>query len=118
MFLQYLSQLKTHYKDEWAGFFVGSGAITTFRTGDNETAEYLATVYGNQEQTVETQTQSGGSLKPEAIPLIRKEDLGRIPDGEVINLIRPCPWPIRAFVPVYPQTRFGDGLDSNPYFHG
>jgi len=118
VFLQNLAQLKTHYKTDWTNFFTGSGAITTFRTGDNETADYLSTAYGNQEQTVETQTQSGGSLRPEAIPLLRKEDLGRIPDGEVINLIKPCPWPIRASAPVYPRTRFKDGLDSNPYFHG
>jgi type IV secretion system protein VirD4 len=116
MFLQNLAQLKTHYKDEWTNFFTGSGAITTFRTGDNDTAEYLANVYGNQEQNVQTQTHSGGSLTPQAIPLIRKEDLGRIPDGEVINLIKPCPWPIRASSPVYPQTRFKDGLDPNPYY--
>jgi type IV secretion system protein VirD4 len=116
MFLQNLAQLKTHYKDEWTNFFTGSGAITTFRTGDNDTAEYLANVYGNQEQTVQTQTRSGGSLTPQAMPLIRKEDLGRIPDGEVINLIKPCPWPIRASSPVYPHTRFKDGLDANPYY--
>jgi type IV secretion system protein VirD4 len=118
MFLQNLAQLKTHYKDDWTNFFTGSGAVTSFRTGDNETAEYLANAYGNQEQAVETQTHSGGSLTPQAIPLIRKEDLGRIPDGEVINLIKPCPWPIRASTPVYPRTRFNDGLDPNPYFHG
>jgi len=118
MFLQNLAQLKTHYKDDWTNFFTGSGAVTTFRTGDNDTAEYLAAAYGHQEQTVETQTHSGGSLTPQAIPLIRKEDLGRIPDGEVINLIKPCPWPIRASSPVYPLTRFKDGLDRNPYYHG
>jgi type IV secretion system protein VirD4 len=118
MFLQNLAQLKTCYKTDWTNFFTGSGAITTFRTGDNDTADYLANAYGNQEQTVETQTHSGGSLTPQAIPLIRKEDLGRIPDGEVINLIKPCPWPIRASAPVYPRTRFKDGLDANPYYHG
>ena len=118
MFLQNLAQLKTHYKDEWSSFFTGSGAVTAFRTGDNETADYLVNLYGHEEQTVETQTQSGGSLTPQAIPLIRKEDLGRVPDGEVINLIRPCPWPIRSSTPVYPETRFKDGLDPNPYYHG
>jgi type IV secretion system protein VirD4 len=117
MFLQNLAQLKTHYRDEWTNFFTGSGAITTFRTGDDETAEYLANLYGNSEQGVETLTRSGGSLTPQAIPLVRKEDLGRIPEGEVINLIRPCPWPVKASAPVYPRTRFNDGLDPNPYHH-
>jgi type IV secretion system protein VirD4 len=118
MFLQNLAQLKAHYRDDWTNFFTGSGAVTTFRTGDNETADYLASAYGNQEQVVATETLSGGSLTPQAIPLIRKEDLGRIPDGEVINLIKPCPWPIRASSPIYPKTRFKDGLDPNPYYHG
>jgi type IV secretion system protein VirD4 len=118
MFLQNIAQLKTHYKDEWTNFFTGSGAITTFRTGDDETAEYLARLYGNSEQGVETLTRSGGSLTPQAIPLVRKEDLGRIQEGEVINIIRPCPWPIQAFTPVYTLTRFKDGLDPNPYYHG
>ncbi len=118
MFLQNLAQLKTSYKDEWTNFFTGSGAITTFRTGDNDTADYLVKIYGELEQTVQTQTASGGSLTPQAIPLIRKEDLGRLRDGEVVNLIKPCPWPIQTVAPVYPRTRFNGALDPNPYYQG
>ncbi len=118
MFLQNLAQLKGNYKDKWESFFTGAGAVTTFKTGDMETAEQLAKFYGNKEQSVPTQTATGISNTPHALPLIRPEDLNRLPHGETISLIEPCNMPVRGAAPVYPQTRFAEGLDANPYFHG
>jgi type IV secretion system protein VirD4 len=71
MILQSLSQLKAHYEKEYELFFTGSGSITTFATRDLCTAEYLSKYYGNRLEMVQTETNNGGSLTPQAIPLIR-----------------------------------------------
>jgi len=118
LFLQNLGQLKGNYKDKWGAFFSGAGAITSFRTGDMETAEQLAKFYGNKEQIVPTQTATGESDTPHANPLIRPEDINRLGQGEMISMIEPCKMPIKGIAPVYPQTRFNEGLDPNPYYHG
>jgi hypothetical protein len=49
---------------------------------------------------------------------VRPEDLMRLERGHTLNLIEPCPWPLLARVPVYPQTPYGAGLDPNPYYRG
>lgn len=118
-FLQNLAQLKASYKDKWESFFTGAGAVTSFKTGDMETAEQLAKIYGNREETVPTQTPTGGtSNTPQATPLIRPEDINRLAHGETISIIQPCDMPIKGSAPVYPETRFAEGLDANPYYHG
>jgi type IV secretion system protein VirD4 len=117
--LQSLSQLRAHYEKEVSLFFAGSGAVVAFAPAkDLDTAEHLAKIIGNREEMVQTETNNGGSLTPQAVPLIRAEDLMRMPRGLTANLIEPCPWPVLAHCPVYPQTPFGDGLDKNPYFRG
>jgi type IV secretion system protein VirD4 len=118
MVLQSLSQLKAHYEKEWPLFFAGSGAVASFAPRDWDTAEALSKYYGQREEMVQTETNSGGSLTPQAVPLIRPEDLMRLPRGMTANLIEPCPWPVLAHCPVYPQTPFAAGLDANPYYRG
>ena len=113
--LQSLSQLKSNYP-EWNLFFNGAGSWTTFRCADLETAELFSKIIGNGEQHVMTENQNGGaSLTPQAIPLIRAEDLMRLPDSMSINWIAPCPYPIKAHVPIYPQTQWDAELDPSPY---
>jgi type IV secretory pathway TraG/TraD family ATPase VirD4 len=113
--LQSLSQLKTNYP-EWHLFFNGAGSWTTFRCADLETAELFSKIIGNGEQHVMTENQSGGaSLTPQAIPLIRPEDLMRLPPSMSVNWIAPCPYPIKAYVPIYPETQWADELDPSPY---
>ncbi len=118
MFLQNLAQLKANYKTKWESFFTGAGAVTSFKTGDMETAEQLAKIYGNAEKSIYTQSHSGLSNSPQAIPLIRSEDINRLTRGATISIIEPCDMPIKGSAPVYPQTDYGRGLDPNPYFHG
>jgi type IV secretion system protein VirD4 len=124
MFLQNFGQLKQHYKDEWAMFFTGAGAVTSFAPRDWETAEHLAKMCGDKQEEIRTdQTNTtggprGGSVAPQAIPLVRPEDLMRLERGHTLNLIEPCPWPLLARVPVYSQTPYGVGLDPNPYYRG
>lgn len=116
--LQSLTQLKTNYP-EWNLFFNGSGSWSTFRCGDFETAELLSKIIGNSEQHVMTENQNGGaSLTPQAIPLIRPEDLMRLPRGMSVNWIAPCPYPIKAYVPIYTRTLWAEGLDPSPYHRG
>jgi type IV secretion system protein VirD4 len=119
-FLQNIGQLTGSYKAELASFFSGAGAVAAFKTGalDMDTAEHLAKAFGTQEIRIQTEAHNGGSFTPHAFPLIRAEDISRLDAGKTINLIEPCPWPIIADVPVYTRTRFRDGLDPNPYYHG
>jgi type IV secretion system protein VirD4 len=118
MFFQNSGQLKAAYPKEYASFFSGAGCISTFATNDNETAELLSKLFGNREEIVPTITVQGESLSPQAIPLIRPEDISRLGRGCTISLIQPCPWPVRGVAPVYTQTPFADGLDPNPYYRG
>jgi type IV secretion system protein VirD4 len=118
MVLQSLSQLKAHYEKEWPLFFSGSGAVMAFAPRDLDTAEILSKIIGCRQEMVQTETNSGGSLTPQAIPLVRPEDLMRLERGQTVNLIEPCPWPVLAQAPVYPQTPYAAGLDPNPYFRG
>ncbi len=119
MALQSLAQLKAHYKNEVSLFFAGSGAVTAFAPSkDLETAEHLAKIIGNREELVMTETNNGQSLTPQAVPLIRPEDLMRLKRGYTANLIEPCPWPVLARCPVYVDTPFAEGLDPNPYYRG
>ena len=118
-FYHYVDQIKKHYPKDWSGFLVGSGVRTAFKTGDAETPELLAKLFGNREELVPTLNPQGGmSNTPHAIPLIRPEDIGRLSKGEAICLIEPCPMPIKTFVPVYADTPFAAGLDPNPYYRG
>ena len=98
----------------------GAGASTTFKTGalDTKTGEHLAKAFGNQQMLVASESRQGGSVKPEAIPLIRLEDIARLPPKTTISMIEPCPWPVMASSPIYADTRFKEGLDPNPYYHG
>jgi type IV secretory pathway TraG/TraD family ATPase VirD4 len=110
--------LRAHYKDEWPLFFAGSGAVTAFAPRDWDTAEALSKYFGQRQEMVMTETSNGGSLTPQAVPLIRPEDLMRLPRGMTANLIEPCPWPVKAHCPVYTKTPFAAGLDANPYYRG
>lgn len=118
-FLQNMKQLDA-YQGEVESFFSGAGASTTFKTGalDTNTAAHLAKAFGNQQMLVASKSRSGGSVKPEAIPLIRPEDIARLPPQTTISMIEPCPWPVMASAPIYAGTRFKEGLDPHPYHHG
>jgi type IV secretory pathway TraG/TraD family ATPase VirD4 len=118
-FFHSVEQIKKHYPKDWSGFLVGSGVKTSFKTGDVDTPELLGKLFGQREELIPTLNPQGGiSNTPHAIPLIRPEDIGRLSHGESICIIEPCPMPIKAFVPVYPQTPYADGLDPNPYYRG
>jgi type IV secretion system protein VirD4 len=116
--LQSLSQLRAHYEKEVDLFFCGSGAVSSFAPRDWQTAEQLSKMFGNRMEMVQTETNNGGSLTPQAVPLVRPEDLMRLKWGQTVNLIEPCPWPVLADVPVYPHTPYAAGLDPNPYYRG
>ncbi len=119
MVLQNLSQLKAHYEKEWNLFFAGSGAVVAYAAKDMETAEEISKHCGNREERVPTENVNGGeSHRPEAIPLVRPEDVKRIEPGQTIAMIEPCPWPVLARTPVYPETPYAAGLDPNPYYRG
>ena len=64
MFLQNLEQLKKAYKEESTYFFAGSGVVTTFDTGDTETAELFSKKLGKREVEMSSTSASGGLLGP------------------------------------------------------
>ena len=125
--LQYLSQIKNHYPQLWHGFFTGAGAVTTFAPskGDWETAEYLAKLCGERTSTVQGSSVGlgqdgkvtpGQSWSQQTLPLIRPEDLMRMPPGQMLCMTDPEPMPFFTAAPVYAHTPFAEGLDDNPYF--
>jgi type IV secretory pathway TraG/TraD family ATPase VirD4 len=118
LFIQSTAQLRAKYQDSWPAFYSGAGAITTFKTGDMESSELLAKFFGNKEQDVTTESLTGISDTPHAIPLIRPEDINRLRQGEMISQIEPCEMPIKGSAPVYVHTPFNEGLDPNPFYHG
>lgn len=118
VFLQNIGQLRANYKNTLGAFFSGSCAVTSFRCGDWDTAETLSKIFGNKEQFVPTIADARISDTAHAIPLIRPEDLMRLGQGEMISTIEPCKMPIKSVAPVYVHTRFNEGLDRNPYYHG
>jgi type IV secretory pathway TraG/TraD family ATPase VirD4 len=116
-FYHYVAQIKKHYPQDWEGFLVGSGVKTTFKTGDADTPDLLVKLFGQKEELIPTLNPQGGiSNTPNAIPLIRAEDIGRLLKGEAISIIEPCPMPIKTFVPVYVDTPYAAGLDANPFY--
>ena len=125
--LQYLAQIKNHYPQLWHGFFTGAGAVSAFAPGkgDWETAEYLAKLCGERTATVQAsnvglgqdgKVSPGQSWSQQTQPLIRPEDLMRMPPGQMLCMVDPEPMPFFTAAPVYANTPFAEGLDDNPYF--
>lgn len=122
--LQNLSQIKDLYPKRWPGFFSGSGAVTSFAPRDWETAEFLAKLCGQKTALIQSTNQgangnnssSGVSWSPRGLPLLRPEDLMRIPRGVMLCMVEPEPFPFFTYAPPYPDTPYGAGLDPNPYF--
>jgi len=134
MFLQNLEQLKKSYKDESTYFFAGSGAVTTFDTGDTETAELFSKMLGKREVEMRSHSASGGLLGPldfkrfqmseskqtGVFDLLPAEDLARMGKGNMIAFIEPARFPVRSFASGYwsgmnPDFFDASTLDPNPY---
>jgi type IV secretion system protein VirD4 len=123
--IQRLSQIKQHYPQSWDGFFNGAGAISAFAPGNRETAEYLAKLCGERTMRVHNTNINlapdgkftpGQSWSDQTQPLIRPEDLMRMPSGQMLCMVDPEPMPFFTAAPVYVNTPFAAGLDDNPYF--
>ena len=123
--LQFISQIKDLYPKRWNGFFAGAGAITSFAPRDLETAELLSKLCGQKTEMVQSTNQStngqgsnsGVSWAPHGFPLVRPEDLMRLPRGMMLCMVEPEPFPFFTYAPPYPDTPYGGpGLDDNPYF--
>lgn len=123
--LQYLAQIKNNYPQLWHGFFTGAGAVTTFAPRDWETAEYLAKLCGERTTTLQSSNVNlgqdgkvapGQSWSEQTQPLIRPEDLMRMPRGRLLCSVEPEPMPFFTNAPVYVDTPFAPDIDDNPYF--
>jgi type IV secretory pathway TraG/TraD family ATPase VirD4 len=137
MFLQYYTQLEKLYPDEWPAFFAGSGAVTTFATGDLETAKHFSELFGKREVEMISTSKGGGNMltgflhptqvqlsesrSTHVFPYIEPEDLGRLGKGETRSRIDPCPWPIEGealgYWDVLSDAQLKE-LDPNPYYLG
>jgi len=137
MFLQYYSQLRDLYPKEWPAFFAGSGAVTTFATGDLETAKHFSELFGQREVEMTSRSRNGGNLitgflhplqiqlgestTTQILPYMAPEDLGRLRKGEMRCRIDPCEWPIEGEAPGYWDVlnpEILQQLDPNPYYLG
>ena len=135
-FLQYFHQLKKLYPEEWPAFFAGSGAVTTFNTGDLETAKHFSELFGKREVEMTSGSESVGwgqapksanfnnskSTSTHIFPYIEPEDLARLGRGKgkgrTLSKIEPCPWPLTGEARGYWEILDQSLVDPNPYFHG
>jgi type IV secretion system protein VirD4 len=131
MFFQELGQIKAAYAKEWTQFFTGSGVINTLRisTGDTTTAEHLSKTCGNREAAITSSTVSaatsattraGASAQTatQVHALMPLEEFFRLRRFETINIIEPCPWPIRSYARGYWELFEPSDCDANPYYRG
>jgi type IV secretion system protein VirD4 len=131
MFFQQLGQVKAAYPKEWTQFFTGSGVVNSLRigAGDTETAEHLAKTCGNREVSMTSNTMNAGGGKDmragasaqtatQVHALMPLEEFFRLRRGETINIIEPCPWPIRGDAKGYWELFEPSDCDVNPYHHG
>jgi type IV secretion system protein VirD4 len=120
-FLQDLAQLKAIYRERWESFFSSRGVLTAFAPQDLTTAEYLSRLCGQKTEIVESENERadasgmGRSRGPQGIPLLRPEDLMKIPKGQMLCLAKDVDYPFLTSAPGYWKTVFDRGLDSNPY---
>jgi hypothetical protein len=49
--------------------------------------------------------------------LMPQEEFYRLRRGETINIIEPCPWPIRGHALGYWELFEPSDYDENPYYH-
>ena len=130
MFLQNLEQLKRAYKEESTYFFAGSGVVTTFDTGDDETAQLFSKMLGKREVEMSSQSASGGidfkrfqtseSTSTQVFDLMPPEDFRRMGKGNMVAFIEPSRFPARSFAGGYWTGKNADffdasKLDPNPY---
>jgi type IV secretion system protein VirD4 len=123
-FLQDLNQLHALYKDRWQTFLGARGVLTAFAPQDMFTAGELSKLCGNKTVIVESENVRadsnvpGGGRTPQGVPLIRPEELMRMPAGQMLCFAAPVKYPFMTEAPGYWRTRFGRGLDDNPYHQG
>ncbi len=131
MFFQELGQIKTAYPKEWTQFFTGSGVVNSLRigAGDTTTAEHLAKTCGHRDVSMTSNTMNAGGGKDmraggsaqtatQVHALMPQEEFFRLRRGETINIIEPCPWPIRGGAKGYWELFEPSDYDANPYYHG
>jgi type IV secretion system protein VirD4 len=122
-FIQDLNQIESLYPKTWQSFLSSAGAVTAFAPKDWFTAEYLAKLGGQRTEDVETRHEgsdgSGGrNWGPQGFPLLRPEDLMRMPPEQMLCFVEPEPFPFFTVTQPYPRTPFNAGLDPNPYYRG
>lgn len=87
--LQNLSQLKTHYREEFETFIANAGMIEIFGVNDNTTAEYFSRRLGNQ--TIQM-SNFGSSLSP-SLPFGNSNSGGSSSSFNLSSVARPLLYP-------------------------
>ena len=123
-FLQDLNQLHALYKDRWQTFIGARGVLTAFAPQDMFTADYLSKLCGNKTVIVESENVRpdsglpGGGRSAQGVPLIRPDELMRMPAGQMLCFVDPVKHPFITKAPGYWETSFAHGLGDNPYYRG
>ncbi len=121
--LQDLNQLHALYKDRWQTFVGNAGIVTAFAPRDLFTAKYLSDLCGTKflnvrSRSINDESRINWNDTPHEFARFRPEELMRMPPGQMLCIAANVPLPFFTQVQGYWQTRFGDGLDPNPYFKG
>jgi type IV secretion system protein VirD4 len=118
--LQDLNQLKALYRDRWQTFIGNAGFISAFAPRDLFTAKYLSDLCGQQMRNVRSQSlnDTGGMSwndSPHGFPLLRPENLMKLPPGRLLNLVSGLN-PFFTHATPYWELPHGGDLDPNPYY--
>jgi type IV secretion system protein VirD4 len=121
---QSLAQIKNIYKENFETFLGARGSLSSFAPQDWVTADYLSKLCGFRTELLASQNARPGQQQidlteqPQGFPLLRPEDLMRLPAGVLLNFLEPrlVQFPFLTHAPGYWETPFAGGLDPNPYY--
>jgi type IV secretory pathway TraG/TraD family ATPase VirD4 len=119
--LQDLNQLSMLYPKNWRSFLSASGAVTAFAPKDWFTATELARLGGEKTEIVRSISRNGDGSRstndtPHSFPLLRPEDLMRMPKSQMVCFVEPEPFPFFTVAKPYVEMEFAKGMNANPYY--
>ena len=117
---QSLGQIRNNFGKNAETLIGARGVLSAFAPQDWETAEYLSKLLGNRTELVTSynaapgRPQSSSHETPQSFPLLRPEDLMRLPANRMLNFMEPVEWPFFTDTPGYWQTPWASCFEFQP----